>query len=117
MTVPLAVTENSHPLPVLMDCVSSRAPPLSDPPWPPDPCLVNRDLDLTSSRFSDISPFCLHPEAPSAPLKDPIDSTLATTVSTKLSSDLTISPSLALWVSKLKSPTHNLKKDGFSDLR
>ncbi|CAN6817488.1 unnamed protein product, partial [Brassica oleracea] len=35
-----------------MDCVSSRAPPLSDPPWPPDPCLGSKEWIPVINRCS-----------------------------------------------------------------
>ncbi|KAL0720232.1 hypothetical protein Bca4012_034831 [Brassica carinata] len=82
----------------------SLSPPLCDPPWPPDLCVVHRDsppsdLTLRSSSF-------LHPEAP--PCLDVGPSRL---LSKSAPVDVpSISPSPALWVSKLKSSSHNLKK-------
>lgn len=109
MTVPLAVAENSQPLPMAL----SSAPPVasSDPPWPPDVCFVDIVSDLQSGRASfDVA---LHPEVP--PSSSPVPS-IPVAVSSSLGvvgcflSDPTISPPPALWVFKLTSTSHNLKK-------
>ncbi|KAJ4867731.1 hypothetical protein Rs2_50726 [Raphanus sativus] len=78
------------------------------PPWPPDPCLISRDLsgELAEESTSRL----LHPEVSPPPSSDlpslPPSSIVPSTTVNPISS----SPSPASWVSKLQSSAHNLTK-------
>ncbi|KAH0884325.1 hypothetical protein HID58_060421, partial [Brassica napus] len=62
VSVPLAVTENLPP-PTFMDLLSAPFPVSSEPPWPPDLCLVSREASSISAGNLASSMF-LHPEVP-----------------------------------------------------
>ncbi|CAG7886157.1 unnamed protein product, partial [Brassica rapa] len=84
--------------------MDSPSPSLCEPPWPPDLCVVHRE-----SPSSDLvlrSPVFLHPEAPPC-LEDGPPQQISPSIQVMAP---TSSPSPALWVSKLKSSSHNLKK-------
>ncbi|RIA04800.1 hypothetical protein BRARA_K00932, partial [Brassica rapa] len=75
-----------------------------DPPWPPDLCIVHRDTHLSAPPST--APLLLHPEAPPPSVTSPNLQISATT----LAQAPPPSPTPALWVTKLKSSSHNLKK-------
>ncbi|CAN7012784.1 unnamed protein product, partial [Brassica oleracea var. botrytis] len=100
-----------------MDLLSAPFPVSSEPPWPPDLCLVSREASSISAGNLASSMF-LHPEVPPllpllpllpspqissppllAPLAPPASSSKPSTPTAGPSS----SPSSASWVSKLKS--------------
>ncbi|KAJ4906980.1 DUF4283 domain-containing protein [Raphanus sativus] len=76
------------------------------PPWPPDLCVVHRDPPAPDPGFSSSSLFFSHPDVRPVCEVSPRLEVAPVTLATAHPP----SPSSALWVSKLQSSPHNLKK-------
>ncbi|RID49353.1 hypothetical protein BRARA_H00158 [Brassica rapa] len=107
-----------------MDLLSAPPPAPSEPPWPPDLCLISREAssipagNLASSMFLHPEVPPLHPLLPllpspqitSPPLLVPLAPPASSSKPSTATAGPSSSPSSASWVSKLKSSAHNLKK-------
>lgn len=134
MWCPTRRTENSPP-PLPSAFMASSAPSLSDPPWPPDLCVVHREplvpdlISRPSVSFHPEASASASPKVESVPSHSPsslspsalapahVDLRVSTPVASPAPAIVTpsppfhpLSPSPALWVSKLTSSPHNLKK-------